>query len=341
MGGERLQMIPGQLERHHGRRATRVADVRALHVAPAAELGHQMRVETGRHPSRARRGDQEIDVAHLPVGARERGAGRLLAQGQRALAPPRVEVVDGLIGTEASGIDPEIAAIDRAVGKEIATPLVGVARHRDHLRLREAIRGDGGSDCGDLRHKMRTNSEHTARVEPMPLYSFEGKSPVVHPTAFIAPTAVLIGDVTVEENGSVWYNAVLRSDFNPIVVRRGANVQDCAVVHVTPASGVEIGAGATIGHNCTVHACTIGEEAIVGNGSTVLDGARIGTRAMVAAGALVTPGTEIPDGMLAVGAPAKVRGPLAGTPAERWVLMNPTGYQALAQRHKASVTPVA
>ena len=174
----------------------------------------------------------------------------------------------------------------------------------------------------------------------MPLYSFEGKSPVVHPTAFIAPTAVLIGDVTIEENASVWYNAVLRSDFNPIVVRRGANVQDCAVVHVTPASAVEIGAGATIGHNCTVHACTIGEEALVGNGSTVLDGAKIGVRAMVAAGALVTPGTEIPDGMLAVGTPAKVRGPLAGTPAERWVLMNPKGYQALAHRHKAGVAPV-
>jgi len=87
----------------------------------------------------------------------------------------------------------------------------------------------------------------------MPLFSFEGKSPSVHPTAFIAPTAVLVGDVTVEENASVWYNAVLRADFNPIVVRRGANVQDCAVVHVTPRQGTEVGVGATIGHNCTVH----------------------------------------------------------------------------------------
>ena len=68
----------------------------------------------------------------------------------------------------------------------------------------------------------------------MPLFSFEGKRPKIHPSAFIAPTAVIVGDVTVEENASVWYNAVLRGDFNPIVVRRGANVQDCAVVHVTP-----------------------------------------------------------------------------------------------------------
>jgi carbonic anhydrase/acetyltransferase-like protein (isoleucine patch superfamily) len=171
----------------------------------------------------------------------------------------------------------------------------------------------------------------------MPLYSFEGKRPVVHPSAFIAPTAVIIGDVTIEEHASVWYNAVVRSDFSPIVVRRGANVQDCAVVHVTSMSGTDIGAGATVGHNCTIHACTIGEEALIGNGATVLDGAKIGVRAMVAAGALVTPGTEVPDGMLALGTPAKVKGPLQGTPAERWVRANPHVYQALARRHKAGI----
>ena len=174
----------------------------------------------------------------------------------------------------------------------------------------------------------------------MPLFAFEGKRPRVHPTAFIAPTAVLIGDVTVEENASVWYNAVLRADFGPIIVRRGANVQDCAVVHVTPVNAVDVGAGATIGHTCVVHGATLGEEALVGNGATVLDGARIGARAMVAAGALVTPGTEIPEGMLALGAPAKVKGPLAGTPAELWVRAHPSGYQALAQRHRNGVTPI-
>ena len=173
----------------------------------------------------------------------------------------------------------------------------------------------------------------------MPLFSFEGKSPRVDPTAFVAATAVLIGDVTVEANASVWYNAVLRGDFGPIVVRRGANVQDGAVVHVTPVHAVEIGAGATVGHTCVVHGATLGEEALVGNSATVLDGARVGARAMIAAGALVTPGTDIPDGMLALGVPAKVKGPLAGTPAERWVRANPSGYQALAQRHKAGVAP--
>jgi carbonic anhydrase/acetyltransferase-like protein (isoleucine patch superfamily) len=88
-----------------------------------------------------------------------------------------------------------------------------------------------------------------------------------------------------------------------------------------------------------VHGATLGEEALVGNGATVLDGARVGVRAMIAAGALVTPGTDIPDGMLALGTPAKVKGPLAGTPAEFWVKANPGGYQALAQRHKVGVAP--
>jgi carbonic anhydrase/acetyltransferase-like protein (isoleucine patch superfamily) len=174
----------------------------------------------------------------------------------------------------------------------------------------------------------------------MPLYSFEGRAPRIHPTAFIAPTATIIGDVTVEENASVWYNAVVRGDFSPIVIRRGANVQDGAVLHVTPAQGVEIGPGATVAHLCLVHGADVGEEALVGNSSTILDGARIGTRAMVGAGSLVTPGTDIPAGMLALGAPCKVKGPLEGTPAERWVKVNPAAYQALAQRHRLGVKPV-
>jgi carbonic anhydrase/acetyltransferase-like protein (isoleucine patch superfamily) len=89
-----------------------------------------------------------------------------------------------------------------------------------------------------------------------------------------------------------------------------------------------------------VHGATLGEESLVGNGATVLDGARIGPRAMVGAGALVTPGLEIPEGMLALGTPAKVKGPLAGTPAEFWVRANPSGYQALAQRHRIGVHPL-
>jgi carbonic anhydrase/acetyltransferase-like protein (isoleucine patch superfamily) len=173
----------------------------------------------------------------------------------------------------------------------------------------------------------------------MPLFSFEGKSPTVHPSAFIAPTAVLIGDVTVEENASIWYNAVIRSDFSSIAIRRGANVQDCSVIHGTPRDPVEIGPGATVGHLCVIHGAWLGEECLIGNGATVLDGAKIGARSMIAAGALVTPGTEIPEGMLAIGAPAKVRGAVAGTPAEFWVRVNPGAYQELGQRHKHGLAP--
>ena len=169
----------------------------------------------------------------------------------------------------------------------------------------------------------------------MPLYSFEGKRPTVADDAFIADTAVLIGDVTIEAGASVWYGAVLRSDYAPIVVRAGANIQENSLLHgPTP---IEIGAGATVGHLCVVHGATIGTEALIANGATVLDGATVGARAMVGAGALVTPGMEIPDGMLAVGVPAKVKGPLEGTPAQAWVDINPGAYQELAARYRTGV----
>lgn len=174
----------------------------------------------------------------------------------------------------------------------------------------------------------------------MPLYEFEGKRPQVHPSAFVAPTAALIGDVTVEENASIWYGVVLRSDYSPIVVRAGANVQDGSIIHGPPGLPVDIGPGATVAHLCVVHGATIKEEALVGNGAVVLDGAVIGRRAMIAAGAVVTPNTEIPDEVLAVGTPAKVKGPIAGTPAEMWVKLNPDSYRQLAARHRDNLKPV-
>ncbi|HEX9694700.1 MAG TPA: gamma carbonic anhydrase family protein [Actinomycetota bacterium] len=167
----------------------------------------------------------------------------------------------------------------------------------------------------------------------MPLFEFEGKRPVVHQDAFVAATATLIGAVTVEAGASVWYGAVLRADYGPIVVRAGANVQDGAVVHGPPEVTIEIGPGATVAHNCVIHGATIGEQALVGNGCVVLDGARIGARSLIAAGSVVTPGTQIPDGVLVAGTPAAVKGPIAGTGAEMWITLNPPAYQDLARRH--------
>lgn len=167
----------------------------------------------------------------------------------------------------------------------------------------------------------------------MPLYSFEGRAPRVDSTAFVAPTATLIGDVIVEAGASVWFNAVLRGDYGPIVVREGANVQDGSVLHAPPGIPVDIGPGATVGHLCCIHGAHVGPEALIGNHATVLDGAVIGGRSLVAAHSLVVAGTQIPAGVLAVGSPAQVKGPIAGTSAEMWLNVNPQAYRELAQRH--------
>jgi carbonic anhydrase/acetyltransferase-like protein (isoleucine patch superfamily) len=167
----------------------------------------------------------------------------------------------------------------------------------------------------------------------MPLYSFEGLTPQVHESAFIAPTATLVGDVIVEEGASVWYGAVIRADYAPVIVRKGANVQDNAVIHGPPGLTTDIGPGVTVGHNCVVHGATLQEECIVANGSVVLDGATVGAHSLVAAGSVVPARATIGPGMLAAGAPATVRRPVKGTGAEVWVEMNAAAYVELASRH--------
>jgi len=173
----------------------------------------------------------------------------------------------------------------------------------------------------------------------MPLYEFEGLAPRIDPTAFVAPSATLVGDVVVEEGASVWYGAVLRADYAPVVLRRGANVQDGAVVHGPPGLTTDIGAGATVAHNCVVHGAVLGERCLVANGSVVLDAARIGAGSLVAAGSVVAANTEIPPGVLAAGSPAVVKRPVAGSPAELWVAENPRAYAELAQRHRTGIRP--
>ena len=183
------------------------------------------------------------------------------------------------------------------------------------------LRGDAPRASGARVHDGR-----------MPLFAFEGREPQVSPGAWIAPTATLVGDVRVEAEASVWYGAVLRADFGPIVVRHGANVQDGSVLHGGDDPVTEIGEGATVGHLCVVHGAVIGAEALVGNGATVLDGAVVGRRALIAAGATVPPGIVVPDGMIAVGVPARVVGEVTGR-AKEWVDTNPAVYRELAQRH--------
>src|ERR1700746_2316553 len=150
----------------------------------------------------------------------------------------------------------------------------------------------------------------------MPVFVFEGRSPRIVPTAFVAPTATLIGDVTVEAGASVWFNAVLRGDYGPIIVREGDNVQDGSVLHAPPGIPVDIGPGATVAHMCCIHGVHVGAEALIANHATVLDGAVLRARSLIAAGAVVIGGTKIPDEVLVVGAPATVKGPIAGPGAE-------------------------
>jgi carbonic anhydrase/acetyltransferase-like protein (isoleucine patch superfamily) len=150
----------------------------------------------------------------------------------------------------------------------------------------------------------------------------------------------LVGDVTVEEGASVWYGAVIRADFSPVIVRAGANVQDGAVIHGPPGDATVIGAGATVAHNCVVHGAVLGDECLIANGAIVLDGAKVGARSLVAAGSVVSSGQEIPEGVLAAGAPAVVKRPIEGTPSEFWVKANPGAYKELAERHRNGVAPL-
>ncbi|HUR19129.1 MAG TPA: gamma carbonic anhydrase family protein [Acidimicrobiales bacterium] len=174
----------------------------------------------------------------------------------------------------------------------------------------------------------------------MALFRFEDKYPNIHPDAFIAPTATLVGDVVVEAGASVWYGAVLRGDCAQVIVRAGANVQDGAVLHGRPGTVTEVGPNATVGHLCLVHGAVLGEGCMVANGSTVLDGATIGAGAMVAAHSLVPSNAVIPDGFLATGVPCEIRRPVEGSPGEDWVKTNAAHYAELSQRHHRGVEPV-
>jgi len=135
---------------------------------------------------------------------------------------------------------------------------------------------------------------------------FLRKLPTIGREVYIARTAVVVGDVTLGDHSSVWYQATLRGDINRIVVGHHSNIQDNAVLHLADEYGCLIGNWVTVGHSAIVHACTIGDESLVGMGATILDGAVVGNQCLIAAGAVVTPGTQIPDGSMVVGMPAKV-----------------------------------
>ncbi len=146
----------------------------------------------------------------------------------------------------------------------------------------------------------------------MPLYSLDGYTPQIDPTAWVAPSADLIGDVRLGPRASVWYGAVIRADNTPIILGEETNFQDGAIGHSDPGAPLTIGARVTVGHQAILHGCTIEDEALIGMGARILNGAVIGAQCIVGAGALVTEGKVFAPRSLIVGSPAKTIRSLTG-----------------------------
>jgi carbonic anhydrase/acetyltransferase-like protein (isoleucine patch superfamily) len=170
----------------------------------------------------------------------------------------------------------------------------------------------------------------------MPILSFNGIWPTIARDVFIAPGAYIIGNVTIHEGASIWYNTVIRGDTGPIVIGRRTNIQDNCTLHLDADAPLTIGDECTIGHGCVIHGATLGNQVLLGMKSVVLNHAQIGSRSIIGACALVSERKEIPSGVLALGVPAKVVREL--TPAEiEHLLSSAQGYVERAARHKAAL----
>ena len=138
------------------------------------------------------------------------------------------------------------------------------------------------------------------------IHHYKNKSPNIHNSVFVAKNATVIGDVTIDEGSSIWFNTVIRGDVEPTRIGKRVNIQDLSLVHQSPNLPVTIEDDVTIGHQVTIHGCVIRKKALIGMGSLLLDGVEIGENAFIGAGSLVTPGTKIPPNTLAFGRPAKI-----------------------------------
>ena len=165
------------------------------------------------------------------------------------------------------------------------------------------------------------------------LRPYDGVSPTVHADAWLAPTATVIGNATIEDGASVFYGAVVRADMDRIVLGAGSNLQDNVVVHTDYGFPTLIGSGVSVGHAAVVHGCTVEDDCLIGMHATVLNGARIGTGSLVAAGTVVLEGTVVPPRSLVAGVPGKVRRQLSDSEYDR-VVANAQIYLELAARHR-------
>jgi gamma-carbonic anhydrase len=167
------------------------------------------------------------------------------------------------------------------------------------------------------------------------LCEYDGKRPFIPASAFVAAGAVVIGEVTLGEHASIWFNCTVRGDIHYIRIGESTNIQDNSVLHVTRETHpLVVGDRVTIGHGVALHGCTIGDESLVGIGAIVLDGAVVESGSMVAAGALVPPGMVVPTGMLVAGVPARPLRPLRDAEREN-LAASAARYVAYAERYRA------
>ncbi|MBX2853567.1 MAG: gamma carbonic anhydrase family protein [Rhodobacteraceae bacterium] len=171
------------------------------------------------------------------------------------------------------------------------------------------------------------------------IYSLAGASPEIDPSAWVAPGARVIGHVILRENASVWFNAVLRGDNEPIEVGPRANVQDGCVLHTDIGCPMTIGADCTVGHNVILHGCSIGAGALIGMGATILNNACIGAGSLVGANALVTEGKSFPEGSLIIGAPARVARALRPEEIDK-LIGTAAGYVSNARRFREGLLEI-
>lgn len=172
------------------------------------------------------------------------------------------------------------------------------------------------------------------------LYALDGVAPRIHPSAWVAPNAILIGDVQVGPGASIWFNCLLRGDGNPIIVGARSNIQDGTIVHISHrVQGTEIGEDVTIGHAAIIHACTLQDRAFIGMGATVLDGAVVEEGGMLGANGLLAPGKRIGRNALWIGAPAKFSRVMTAEERAGWDQTAPH-YVELANRYRGGLSRV-
>lgn len=170
----------------------------------------------------------------------------------------------------------------------------------------------------------------------MSIYQLDDKAPQVHPSAWVADSAQVMGDVVLAEDSSVWFGTVIRGDTATITVGAGTNIQDGSVLHADEGLPLTVGAHVTVGHQVMLHGCTVGDGSLIGIGAVVLNGARIGKHCLVGAGSLVTEGKVFPDGSMILGSPAKVVRQL--TPAQIEMLeRSAQNYVRNARRFRAGL----